>query len=139
MKPGCLRCLVGVGSGLDRVHGLMLSEPEVAWRAFWRTPASGSRRSTPDCGRRRSPPRSLDTQVWITLTGTIGLEAASSPRRPRYAEAMLLDSRVGRLSIPGWLPTMLAGSRGASLLRWQVPAIVERLEVGDGKLTIRAR
>jgi hypothetical protein len=34
---------------------------------------------------------------------------------------------------------MLAGSRGASLLRWQVPAIVERLEVGDGKLTIRAR
>jgi hypothetical protein len=52
---------------------------------------------------------------------------------------MLLDSRVGRLSISGWLPTMLAGSRGASLLRWQVPAIVERLEVGDGKLTIRAR
>lgn len=52
---------------------------------------------------------------------------------------MLLDSGVGRLSIPGWLPTMLAGSRGASLLRWQVPAIVERLEVGDGKLTIRAR
>lgn len=85
------------------------------------------------------PRRSLDAPVWITLAGTIGLEAAVSPRRPRYAEAMLLDSQVGRLSIPGWLLTMLAGSRGASLLRWQVPAIVERLEVGDRKLTIRTR
>jgi len=85
------------------------------------------------------PRRSLDAPVWITLAGTIGLEAASSPRRPRYVEAMLIDSQVGRLSTPGWLLTMMAGSRGASLLRWQVPAIVERLEVGDGKLTIRAR
>ncbi|MGH7373215.1 MAG: hypothetical protein ACREJY_03220 [Candidatus Rokuibacteriota bacterium] len=83
--------------------------------------------------------RTLDAPVWITLAGTIGLEAASSPRRPRYAEARLIDSQVGRLSIPGWLLTMMAGSRGASLLRWQVPAIVERLEVGDGKLTIRTR
>jgi len=85
------------------------------------------------------PRRSLDAPVWITLAGTIGLEAASSPRRPRYAEAMLIDSQVGRLSTPGWLLTMMAGSRGASLLRWQVPAIVERLEVGNGKLTIRTR
>lgn len=85
------------------------------------------------------PRRSLDAPVWITLAGTIGLEAASGPRRPRYAEAMLIDSQVGRLSIPGWLLIMMSGPRGASLLRWQVPAIVERLEVGDGKLTIRTR
>jgi hypothetical protein len=85
------------------------------------------------------PHRSLDAPVWITLAGTIGLEAASSPRRARYAEAMLIGSQVGRLSIPGWLLTVMVGSRGASLLRWQVPAIVERLEVGDGKLTIRTR
>ncbi len=85
------------------------------------------------------PRRSLDAPVWITLAGTIGLEAASSPRRPRYAEATLIDSQVGRLSIPGWLLTMMAGSRGASMLRWQAPATVERLEVGNGKLTIRTR
>lgn len=85
------------------------------------------------------PRRSLDAPVWMTLTGTIGLEAALSPRRPRYAEAMLIDSQLGRLSIPGWLLTMMTGSRGASLLRWQVPAVVERLEVGDGKMTIRTR
>ena len=85
------------------------------------------------------PRRSLDAPVWITLAGTIGLEAASARRRTRYAEAMLTGSQVGRLSIPGWLLTVMAGSRGASLLRWQVPAIVERLEVGDSKLTIRTR
>ncbi len=85
------------------------------------------------------PRQSLDAPVWITLAGTIGLEAASSPGRPRYAEAMLIDSQVGRLSMPGWLLSVMAGPRGASLLRWRVPATVERLEVGDGKLTIRTR
>jgi hypothetical protein len=85
------------------------------------------------------PRGSLDAPVWITLAGTIGLEVASTQRRPRYAEAVLVDSQVGRLSIPAWLLTVMAGSRGASLLRWRVPASVERLEVGDGKLTIRTR
>ena len=57
------------------------------------------------------------------------------PCRPRYAEAMLNDSQLSRLSIPGWLLTMMTGSPGASLLRWQVPAVAERLEVGDGRMT----
>jgi hypothetical protein len=85
------------------------------------------------------PRRSLDAPVWITLAGTIGLEAALGPRRSRYAQTTLIDSQVGRLSIPAWLLTTMACSRGASLLRWQVPATVERFEVGDGRLTIRMR
>jgi hypothetical protein len=87
------------------------------------------------------PRRSLDDPVCITLAETVGLEEASSAGRPRYAEAMLIDCRVGYLSIPGWLLTTMAGPRGASLLRWQVRALVERLEGGggDGKLTIRTR
>ena len=83
--------------------------------------------------------RSLDAPVWVTLTGTIAVHAAPSPRRPGYAEATLVDSRIGRLSIPSWLLTVMAGSRGASLLRWQVPPIVERMDVGDGRLTVRTR
>ena len=153
------------GGRSTRVQALVLSEPEVAAflarhledAGFRLSPVHTRLRTTeitvqgqiPLAGLLQGAPvawlssviprRSLDAPVWITLAGTIGLEEASSAGRPRYAEAMLIDCGVGHLSIPGWLLTMMAGPRGASLLRWQVPALVERLEVGDGKLTIRTR
>lgn len=85
------------------------------------------------------PRRSLETPVWITLRGTVGLDGASGPGRTRYAEVTLIESEVGRLSIPGWLLTSMLGRRGASLLRWPAPGIVERVEVTDGRLSIRTR
>jgi hypothetical protein len=85
------------------------------------------------------PRRSLEAPVWITLGGTIELQGTSGPGRTRYAEATLIESQVGRLSIPGWLLTWMLGSRGASLLRWPAPSVVERLEVADGRLIIRTR
>jgi hypothetical protein len=52
---------------------------------------------------------------------------------------MLVETEIGRLSVPGWLLTLMLGPRGASLLRWQVPAVVERVDIDDGRLTIRTR
>jgi hypothetical protein len=85
------------------------------------------------------PKRSLEAPVWLTFWGTIGFEAAPGPRRTRYAEAMLVGCKVGRLPVPGWLLMSLIGTRGASLLRWPAPAIVERVEIADGRLTIKTR
>ena len=45
------------------------------------------------------------TTIWITLAGTIELEGPAARRRTRDAEATLVPSRVGSLSIPGWLLT----------------------------------
>jgi hypothetical protein len=56
------------------------------------------------------------TTIWITLAGTIELEGPAALRRTRYAEATLVQSRVGSLSIPGWLLTSTMGAHGASLL-----------------------
>jgi hypothetical protein len=81
----------------------------------------------------------LGSPVWVTLTGTLAVEAPSGARRARYAEVTLIHSKVGRVSLPGWVLTLMVGPRGASLLRWRVPAVVDRVEVGDGKLTIRTR
>jgi hypothetical protein len=33
----------------------------------------------------------------------------------------------------------MLGPRGASVLRWQVPGAVDRLEVGEGRITVRTR
>ena len=85
------------------------------------------------------PRWSLEAPVWVTLAGTLTVHAAPSPRRPGHGEVTLVDGRLGRLSVPGWLLPVMAGSRGASLLHWQLPASVERLEVEDGRLTVRMR
>jgi hypothetical protein len=52
---------------------------------------------------------------------------------------MLVGCKVGRLPVPGWLLMSLIGTRGTSLLRWPAPAIVERVEIADGRLTIKTR
>lgn len=85
------------------------------------------------------PRRGLDVPVWITLTATLRIDPTSAPWRARYAETRLAETEIGRLSVPGWLLTLMLGTRGASLFRWQVPGIVERVDIADGKLTIRAR
>jgi hypothetical protein len=77
--------------------------------------------------------------VWITLVGHLELERPAGPRRPRYAEAALLGARIGRIPVPAWLLSLMLGPRGASLLRWQVPGVVDRLEIGEGRLTVRTR
>ena len=79
------------------------------------------------------------TPLWITLAGDVQVGTASRPGRPRYAEVRLAAAQVGRLPVPGWLLTLMVGPRGASLLRWPIPATVDRLEVGERQLTIGTR
>lgn len=85
------------------------------------------------------PHSALESPVWMTLIGRIELESPSGSRSPRYVEATLLDTQIGRIPVPGWLLSLMLGPRGASLLRWQVPGIVDHLEVDEGRLTIRTR
>jgi len=85
------------------------------------------------------PRSTLGAPIWLTLTGLVEVEAPSGPRRPRHAEARLLTACLGRVPVPGWLLPVMLGPRGASVLRWQVPGAVDRLEVGEGRITVRTR
>ena len=85
------------------------------------------------------PRSTLASPVWVTLSGRVELAAPSGPRRARYAEATLVSARLGRIPAPTWLLGLMLGSRGASLLRWQVPGAVDRLEIGEGRITVRTR
>lgn len=77
--------------------------------------------------------------LWITVAGGVQLGSPSKPGRPRYAEVRLTSAQIGRLSVPAWLLALMAGPRGASLLRWPVRGTIDRLELGEGRLTIRTR
>ena len=85
------------------------------------------------------PRSALGTPIWLTVTGLVEVDPPSGARRPRHAEARLLTARLGRIPVPSWLLPVMLGPRGASLLRWQVPGAVDRLEVGEGRITIRTR
>ena len=85
------------------------------------------------------PRSTLRSPVWITLVGHLELERLAGPRRPRYAEATPLATRVGRIPVPAWLLSLMLGPRGTSLLRWRVPGGVNHLEIGEGRLTLRTR
>jgi hypothetical protein len=85
------------------------------------------------------PRSTLSSPVWITLAGHLELEHPAGPRRPRYAQVALLTTRIGRIPMPIWLLSLMLGPRGASLLRWQVPGVIDHLEVGEGRLTLRTR
>ena len=85
------------------------------------------------------PRRTLASPVWVTLSGRVELAAPSGPRGARYAEATVVSARLGRIPAPTWLLGLMLGSRGASLLRWQVPGVVDRLEIGEGRITVRTR
>ncbi len=85
------------------------------------------------------PRSTLGTPIWLTVTGLVEVDPPSGARRPRHAEARLLTARLGRIPVPSWLLPVMLGPRGASLLRWQVPGVVDRLEVGEGRMTIRTR
>lgn len=85
------------------------------------------------------PRSTLGTPIWLTVTGLVEVDPPSGARRPRHAEARLLTARLGRIPVPSWLLPVMLGPRGASLLRWQVPGAVDRLEVGEGRITIRTR
>ena len=84
-------------------------------------------------------PSMKESPLWITLSGVVRLQPAAGHGRPRYAEVTVTSARVGRLPVPGWLLILMAGPRGASLLRWPVPPAVDQIQLGDGRLTIRRR
>ncbi len=116
------------GSGRSaRSEPVVLSEAEVATLVSGHVADAGMRLATVAISLR--PDR-------VSVQGRVPLDALiqDSP-----IEATLISARLGRIPAPSWLLGLMLGSRGASLLRWQVPGVVDRLEIGEGRITIRTR
>lgn len=134
-----------VASRQLRDAGLLISAPIVEMqpgRAMvqWRGPVGALLQGPPFGWLGSLLPSSIkEWPLWITLSGGVQLRPAAAPRRPRYAEASVVSARLGCLPVPTWLLILMAGPRGASLLRWPVPPPVDQIELGDGRLTIRTR
>lgn len=84
------------------------------------------------------PDKRLDQPVWVTVRGRISVKPGPGGRT-RYGEVTLTDFTLGKQPLSASLLYVMLGPSGAGLLRWQVPTVVEGMEVDDGRLIIRTR
>ena len=84
------------------------------------------------------PYKRLDQPVWVTVRARISVED-SGVSANRYGTVTVTDLELGRQRVSSFLLYVLMGPSGAGLFRWQVPAVVENIQIDDGKVTIQTR
>lgn len=85
------------------------------------------------------PERRLEQPVWVTVRGRIVIEPAPPSSTRGYGRVELREFALGKQPLGTWLLTLMLGSTGSRLFRWQVPAVVEEIQLEDGRAVIRTR
>jgi len=77
--------------------------------------------------------------VWVTLRGRLSVDSSIGSGAARYGKVSLTGFSLGKQPVSGWLLTIMMGPSSTHLLRWQVPPIVESIDIEEGQLVIRTR
>ena len=85
------------------------------------------------------PDQRLDRPVWVTVRGRLSVESSLGGGAARYGKVSLVTLWLGKQPVSGWLLTIMMGPSSAYLLRWQVPSIVESINIEEGQLVIKTR
>jgi hypothetical protein len=85
------------------------------------------------------PTARLDTPVWITLRGTVSVEPAAPGSSRTVARVRFTDLTLGKQPVTPSLLTLLLGQTASRLTDLPVPAVVEGIQIEDGRLIIRTR
>lgn len=80
----------------------------------------------------------LDTPIWVTVKGRIVIEGAPAGGRA-YGRVDLSEFALGKQDLGTWLLTLMLGSTSTKILRWQVPSIVQEIQVEEAKAVIVTR
>jgi hypothetical protein len=83
------------------------------------------------------PETTLERPLWLTMRGRVTLEEGVTGGRRRYGRVQVTEFMIGKQPLGTWLVSLILGSRGAPLLRWQVPAVVSEIAVEPGRLVVR--
>jgi hypothetical protein len=84
------------------------------------------------------PDSRLDRQVWVTVQARITVEAASGGAS-QYASVDVTRFELGRQLLSSFLLYAAMGPSGGGLFRWPIPGVVEKIQIGEGNLTITTR
>jgi hypothetical protein len=83
------------------------------------------------------PAGKIDEPVWVRVRGRLQLERGKVRREREYARLEVSEFALGAQPISAWILRLMLGPAGQSLLRWQVPNVIDGVAVEDGRLVIR--
>jgi hypothetical protein len=85
------------------------------------------------------PAARLDAPVWITLRGTLAVDSPS-PGSPRtMARIRLTDFVLGNQPLAPGLLTFFLGQTATRLTEFPVPAVIDGVQIEEGRLIVRTR
>lgn len=85
------------------------------------------------------PPAAVARPVWVRVSGTIQVERRKSRTGRANGRLRVNEFSLGNRAMGPWLLRLLLGGAEQTLLRWPVPAVVNTITVGDGRLIIATR
>lgn len=85
------------------------------------------------------PASRLDAPVWVTLRGTLSVAPASPGARRMVARVRFTDLTLGKQPLAAGLLRFLLGQTGRRLTEFPVPAVVDGVQIEDGRLIVRTR
>ena len=85
------------------------------------------------------PAAQLDRSIWITVRGYIAIQPGARGAKPGYARVVLSEFDLGSQPVGSWPFSLVMGSAGAELLKWQVPGTVQDVDIEDRRVVIRTR
>jgi hypothetical protein len=85
------------------------------------------------------PAERLDQPVWVTVRGRFVIEHPRSKTGRTYARVDVTEFALGKQPVGRWLLWLMLGQTGWKLLRFQVPAVVDSVQIDERRAVIRTQ
>lgn len=83
------------------------------------------------------PATLLGQPIWITVRGYIAVQPGVPGGKPGQASVVLTEFDLGRQTVGSWPFSVVMGSKGTGLLKWQVPGTLREVNIEDRRVVIR--
>jgi hypothetical protein len=85
------------------------------------------------------PAEKLDQPVWVTVRGRFVIEHPRAKTGRTYARVDVTEFALGKQPVGKWLLWLMLGQTGSKLLRFQVPAVVDSVQIDERRAMIRTQ
>lgn len=85
------------------------------------------------------PAERLDQPVWVTVRGRFVIEHPRTKTGRTYARVDVTEFALGKQPVGKWLLWLMLGQTGSKLLRFQVPAVVDSVQIDERRAMIRTQ
>lgn len=85
------------------------------------------------------PAAHLDQTVWVTVRGRFIIDHPRTKGGRTYARVEVSEFALGKQPVGRWLLWLMLGPAGSKLLRFQVPTIVDSVQIEERRVMIRTQ